>query len=154
MSRWIVINSNDKAATPPDRPASASNSNPSTSSLRKDGTPCASINASSVVTATSTDSLQDSPSQPTASRAAAMNASERVEIVGLSVLILIVALPGVWPIADGTSVTAASRPNSSFSVRYSAGCGSTATTPAPRKSALSDPLVTPETEEFLAIPGN
>jgi len=67
-------------------------------------------NASSVVTATSTDSLQRSPSQPTKRREAAGDERrERVEIVGVSVLILIVALAGRWPIADGTSVTAGRR---------------------------------------------
>src|SRR5215203_7161605 len=104
-SGWIVVNSNDSARTACDRPDKASASKPSTSILINAGTPCLAISASSVVTSTSTNSLQRWFSQPGALPAAATNADETDDTVGLSELISIRALPGFPPTAAASIVT-------------------------------------------------
>src|SRR6476661_1815931 len=98
-SGCMVVNSNDSACTARERPDSASASKPSTSILMNAGTPCLTISASSVVTSTSADSLQRCVSQPGAPSAAATNAGEIDDTVGLSALIRSRALPGCAPTA-------------------------------------------------------
>src|SRR5258708_5668898 len=144
-SRWMVVNSNDSALTGRDSPASASASNPSTSILMKEGLPCLPISASSVVTGTSTDPVQRWLSQPGASRAAPTNATEAVETVGLSALIIMLVEPAERPTAAASIATSALRPYNTLSTRTRGGCGPTATPRAPnrRNEATRSPTWAP-----------
>src|SRR5690349_14461013 len=105
-SGWMVVNSKESARTACDRPQSASASKPSTSILMNAGTPYLAISASSVVISTSANSPQCWVSQPGAPSAAATNAEETDDTVGLSELISIRALPGCLPTATTSIVTA------------------------------------------------
>src|SRR5713101_5001508 len=98
-SRWMVVNSNDSAGGGRVKPASASASKPSTSILMNAGLPCRAQSAWSVVTGTRTVLLQVCPSQPGAPSAAATNAGEAVDTVGLSTLTLSSTVPASRPTA-------------------------------------------------------
>ena len=65
----------------------------------KAGTPCLSINASSVVTGTALSLVQRCVSQPGASRAAPTKSGDAVETVGLSMLIIMLVVPFARPTA-------------------------------------------------------
>src|SRR6516165_4896099 len=102
----MVVNSNDRVGEGRVSPASASDSEPSTSILMKAAAPCRATSVSSVTTGTSMVLLHACPSQPGAPSAALRNASEAVETVGLSTLRLNSSIPALRPIATGTMATA------------------------------------------------
>ena len=100
-SRWMVVNSNDRALTGLVSPASTSASKPSTSILMKAGVPWRAMSVSSVVTGMRIMRVQRCPSHPGAPSAASTKAADTVEMVGLSTLMRRSARPMDEPTRTG-----------------------------------------------------
>ena len=97
--------------------------------------------ASSVVAGTSTRSSQRTHAKD-GTRVAAMKPGDAVVTVGVRELTSSVALPDAAATASARTVTFRSRRNSQRRKRAKSGCGSTATTRAPRRDQERERLPT------------